>query len=178
MKIRINKISKFIRIPFLFLKCVKIKLLLQKNTVALQPFYAYSYIPIARMKTDFYTKSILTVIAICLVLLVVKDFSFTSLKADSGAKVNTNYGLIPINADGSINVVMKSFPNSTMDVQIVGVSTYDKLKVDVADISTSNELDVNIDEVSGSSVWGGVPVNIKKVADAEIIDHQIPVKIK
>ena len=58
-----------------------------------------------------------------------------------------NYGLVPLNADGSIDVNIKS-NSSTMDVNIV-------------DISTSDELDVNIDEVGGYSNYGIVPVEVK-----------------
>ena len=103
------------------------------------------------MKTDFYTKAVLTVIAICLTIIALKqvDIIPNAHAEPSKATLNTNmnYGLVPLNADGSIDVNIKS-NSSTMDVNIV-------------DISTSDELDVNIDEVGGYSNYGIVPVEVK-----------------
>lgn len=105
------------------------------------------------MKTDNYTKFILTVIAVCLVVIVAKDVSLVT-DAHAGNEVtqlppNPNYGLIPINADGTVTV--KLSPNDVMDVNIKGISTRD-------------ELDVNIDEIGGGyvSMNGPLPVKIKE----------------
>jgi hypothetical protein len=103
------------------------------------------------MKTDFYTKAVLTVIAFCLTVIVLKQVDIIPSTIAGTPKTNLNsnmnYGLVPLNADGSINVNIKS-TSSTMDVNIV-------------DISTSDELDVNIDEVGGYSTYGKVPVQVK-----------------
>ena len=103
------------------------------------------------MKTDFYTKTVLTVIAICLTIIVLKQIDIipTAFAGSPQSNSNTgmNYSLVPLNADGSIDVNIKS-NSSTMDVNIV-------------DISTSDELYVNIDEVGGFSTFGTVPVKIK-----------------
>lgn len=103
------------------------------------------------MKTDFYTKAVLTVIAVCLTIIVLKqvDIIPNAYAETPKTKINNNmnYGLVPLNADGSIDVNIKS-NSSTMDVSIV-------------DISTSDELDVNIDEVGGFSTSGTVPVKVK-----------------
>jgi hypothetical protein len=103
------------------------------------------------MKTDYYTKAVLTVIAICLTIIVVKQIDIIpNANAETtrpNYNTNMNYGLVPVNEDGSINVNIKS-TSSTMDVNIVDISTFD-------------ELDVNIDEVSGISTSGKVPVEIK-----------------
>lgn len=107
------------------------------------------------MKVDLYTKSILTVIAICLTINVLKDFDFIP-KAYAGEKKptlenkvtlapNKNYGLIPVNADGTIDVNIKS--SSEMDVNI-------------SNISTTDELDVNIDEIGGGFVSHGGPIKV------------------
>lgn len=103
------------------------------------------------MKTDLYTKAILTVIAICLTIIVLKQ---VDIIPDVHAENNTSmknpslsYGIVPMNPDGSINVNIKS-TSSTMDVNLV-------------DISTTGELDVNIDEVGGYSTYGKLPVEIK-----------------
>ena len=105
------------------------------------------------MKLDLYTKSILTVIAICLTINVLKDFDIMpkayakeSLKNEPDLLPNKNYGLIPVNADGTIDVNIKS--SSEMDVNITG-------------ISTSDELDVNIDEIGGGYVSYGGPISVE-----------------
>lgn len=76
------------------------------------------------MKTDLYTKSVLTVIAICLTIIVLKQVDIIpSAVADtptSNLMNNMNYGLVPLNADGTIDVNIKS--SSTMDVNIESCS--------------------------------------------------------
>ena len=89
------------------------------------------------MKLDLYTKSILTVIAICLTINVLKDFDImpkayagetkSNIKSELNLLPNKNYGLIPVNADGTIDVNVKS--SSTMDVNIESISTWDKMRV-------------------------------------------------
>lgn len=66
------------------------------------------------MKTDLYTKVILTIIAIALTLNLVKS-SITPAMAD-GKK----YVTLPVNPDGSINVNINKI-NETMDVNIKNV---------------------------------------------------------
>lgn len=91
------------------------------------------------MKTDFYTKTVLTVIAICLIILVFKQVDIIpkayAETPYSNFNSNLNYGLVPLNKDGSI------------DVNIV---------------SGSDMIDVNIAEVGGWNTWGKVPVVIKE----------------
>jgi len=93
------------------------------------------------MKTDFYTKGVLTVIAICLVTIVIGQIDiFPKAYAEtpsSNFSSNANYGLVPLNADGSIDVHIKS----------------------------SSVMDVNISEVGGWATWGKVPVVIKENED-------------
>lgn len=89
------------------------------------------------MKTDFYTKLVLTVIALCLTILTLQNIEIVP-KAYAGPNNNTlnpskNYALVPLNANGSIDV-------------------------NITSINTSDELDVNIDEVGGSSVYRSIPV--------------------
>lgn len=81
------------------------------------------------MKLDLYTKSILTVIAICLTINLLKEFEIIPkayanepLKNELNLLPNKNYGLIPVNADGTIDVNIKS--SSTMDVNIEDVDPY------------------------------------------------------
>jgi len=96
------------------------------------------------MKTDFYTKAVLTVIAVCLSIIVLKQV-YIIPNAYAGTpktnfNTNKNYGLVPLNADGSIDVNIKS----------------------------SSEMDVNITGVNGSYVpYGKLPVVIKKNEDKD-----------
>lgn len=74
------------------------------------------------MKTDTYTKIILTIIALALTANLIKG-SVTPAMADS-----KKYASVPINADGSINVNVKHI-SETLDVNITGVASYAFLDV-------------------------------------------------
>lgn len=105
------------------------------------------------MKADTYTKAVLTIIAVCLTLLTLQQIEIIP-KAYASNSGNTNnlafgnYGLVPLNEDGSITVKLSS--SSEIDVNITGVQT-------------SEELNINIDEIGGSYVSSGgpIPVQIK-----------------
>ena len=68
------------------------------------------------MKTDTYTKIILTIIAIVLTANFLKG-STTPAKAD-----DKHYALVPVNSDGSINVNFKK--ENTIDVNIAAVDPF------------------------------------------------------
>ncbi len=79
------------------------------------------------MKTDFYTKSVLTVIAICLAFNVLKEVDLIpSAFADTPVRQfdpQVRYGLVPLNENGSIDVVitdveMYAFQFCTVPVKI------------------------------------------------------------
>ena len=72
---------------------------------------------------------------------------------------STNYGLVPLNPDGSITVKLSAA--QPLDVNIKNIDTYDELRVDVYSISTSDELDVNLDEVGGGWISNGGPIKVK-----------------
>ncbi|MDM1395616.1 hypothetical protein [Myroides odoratimimus] len=98
------------------------------------------------MKVDLYTKAILTVIAACLVVIVFKDISIvTPAQANTPANftpsANTNYGLVPLNADGSMNVRVNNFDEYANDVN---VRFNDELKVRI----TNSEIKTQV-----SSAW-------------------------
>ena len=100
-----------------------------------------------KIEIDNYTKGILTLIALCLFLLTMQQFNLFPKAYADGAKnqillPNANYGLVPLNEDGSINV--RLIANDELDVNIVGVDTYDELEVKLMSINTSDELDVNL----------------------------------
>ena len=116
------------------------------------------------MKTDRYTKSVLTVIAIALSLIALKDVDIFPKAHATSDSVNTpytnaNYGLVPLNEDGSITVRLSTAEQ--LDVNIKNIDTYDELRVDVYSISTSDELDVNLDEIGGGWINNGGPVPVK-----------------
>ena len=89
------------------------------------------------MKLDLYSKSVLTVIAICLTINVLKDFDIMpkayaneiepNIVSKQNLLTNKNYGLIPVNADGTIDVNIKS--SSEMKVDISTISSWDKMRV-------------------------------------------------
>ncbi|MCL9805780.1 hypothetical protein NAT51_12595 [Flavobacterium amniphilum] len=97
------------------------------------------------MKTDLYTKTVLTIIAVCLTVLTLQSIDIVPKSYASGNEKTAittapkNYGLVPVNEDGSIDVT-------------------------ITRISTTDELDVNIDEIGGGflSHGGPVPVTIKQ----------------
>ncbi len=112
------------------------------------------------MKTDLYTKAVLTVIAVCLTFNVVKDLDIIPVayaseaepadKVDLGAPPETiDVRIVDINTYDELNVNLKS------------VDTYDEVKVNVKSIDTSDELDVNIDEIGGGWVSNGGPIRVE-----------------
>lgn len=91
------------------------------------------------MKSNIYLKVVLTVIAINLTLLTAKELNLisTANAADVPAKPGkngTNYGFIPVNEDGTINVRIKS--GEVMDVRVM--------------------------DVFHPSLWSAIPVKIEK----------------
>lgn len=89
------------------------------------------------MKSNLYLKIILTVIAVNLTLLTAKELNLisTANAADVPSKIGkngTNYGFIPVNEDGTINVRIKN--SDVMDVRIKSVyypSSWEPIKVKV-----------------------------------------------
>ena len=89
------------------------------------------------MKLDLYSKCVLTVIAICLTINVLKDFEIMpkayageikpNIENKQNLLPNKNYGLIPVNADGTIDVNIKS--STEMKVDIATISSWDKMRV-------------------------------------------------
>ncbi|WP_299255828.1 hypothetical protein [uncultured Aquimarina sp.] len=110
------------------------------------------------MKTDSYTKAILTIIAVCLGIIVLKEINIIP-KAYANNTSTSNYGIVPINDDGTITVKLDT--SDEIDVNIKGINTYDMLKVDINKVSTSDELNINIDEIGGTYVSSGGPIKVK-----------------
>lgn len=83
------------------------------------------------MKFDKFTKVILTVIAVNLSVLTLKELSIIpeahadDLKEPVQLVENQKYGLVPVNADGSITVRL----SNKVDVNLVDINTADKLNI-------------------------------------------------
>lgn len=108
------------------------------------------------MKTDNYTKTILTIIAICLTINVLKDFQiFPAAYAGENEK--------PINPVSEVLDVRLVDINTydELNVNLKGVDTYDEVKVNLKKIETTDELDVNLDEIGGGWVSNGGPIPVK-----------------
>ncbi len=106
------------------------------------------------MKTDRYTKIVLTIIAACLVINVLEKIdiipkAYANSSENSIDPLNSNYAVVPLNADGSINVTLKT--TAPMDVNLVKISTNDDLDVNV-----------NVEKIGGSRLYGELPIKVKK----------------
>ena len=142
------------------------------------------------MKSDIYTKTLLTIIAICLTLNIIKEFEIipSAFASENTITLDTEYRLVPLNEFNTIdvrivdintydelNVNIKSIDTydevrvniksiDTYDeirVNITSIDTSEELKVNITSIDTSDELDVNIDEIGGKWVTNGGPINVK-----------------
>ena len=114
------------------------------------------------MKTDLYTKTVLTVIAGTLVLIAFQNMDFTKANA---AKSISGFATIPVNADGSINVKftdeMKVNITSVGGNYIYGAMPINLKEISGSSINSSYGIPVNIEAVDGSSVYGAVPTKEK-----------------
>lgn len=107
------------------------------------------------MKIDNYTKTILTIIAICLTINVVKDFDvFPS--AYAAEKIEAN----PVNEVMDVRIVDINTYDE-LNVNLKSVDTYDEVKVNLKKIETSDKLDVNLEEIGGGWVSNGGPIPVK-----------------
>lgn len=114
------------------------------------------------MKTDFYTKVVLTVIASALTIIA---FQNADIFPKANASKVTGFATVPVNPDGSINV--KMMDNMKVDIAAVGGS------------SIYSSLPINLKEISGSSISSsyGMPVNLQALNGSSIYDA-LPVKMK
>jgi len=93
------------------------------------------------MRTDLYTKTVLTIIAICLAVIAIQQIGLVpKAYADTPSRNwnGVNYGLVPLNEDGTIDVNIKS---------------------------VSEPVEVNLQEIGGYWVRGGSAVVKVKVVD-------------
>ena len=118
------------------------------------------------MKTDTYTKTILTIIAICLTINVVKEFELISSAYASdnttATEITKEYKLVPVDDFNTIDVrIVDINTYDELNVNLKSVDTSDEMKVNIKSIDTSDELDVNLDEIGGGWVTHGGPIKVK-----------------
>lgn len=115
------------------------------------------------MKTDTYTKTILTIIAICLTFNVLKDIDLIATAQATDFSKSKALELAPVSETIDVRIVDINTYDE-LNVNLKSVDTYDEVKVNLKSIDTTDELDVNIDEVGGSWVNSGgtIPVTIKQ----------------
>jgi len=111
------------------------------------------------MKTDFYTKTVLTIIAICLTINIVQQFDIIPSAYASEKNNPSILDLVPFTETIDVRIVDINTYDE-LNVNIKSVDTYDELKVNIKSIDTSDELDVNIDEVGGSWINSGGPIPV------------------
>ena len=112
------------------------------------------------MKTDTYTKVILTIIAVCLTFNVVKDLELIPAAYASEKSNTTPNDLIAPTETIDVRIVDINTYDE-LNVNLKSVDTYDEVRVNIKSIDTDDELDVNIDEVGGSWVNSGNPIPVK-----------------
>jgi len=120
------------------------------------------------MKTGLYTKTILTVIAICLSVIILKDIQVIPSAYASDEKVsnsennNTEYRLVPISNMETLDVrIVDINTYDELNVNVKSIDSYDEMKVNINSIDTQDELDINIDEIGGNWVSNGGPIPVK-----------------
>lgn len=118
------------------------------------------------MKTDKYTKIVLTVIAICLTINIVKEFNLVPSAYANEVKNTTSvpvgYKVVPIDNQVMDVRIVDINTSKEMNVNLKNVSTYDPIKVNLKKIETSDKLDVNLKELGGRWVsYGPLPVKIE-----------------
>lgn len=118
------------------------------------------------MRTDKYTKIVLTVIAVCLTINVVKEFNFLPAayanEATNDASVPEGFKLVPINSSVMDVRIVDVNTYKELNVNLKSVSTYDPIKVNLKKIETSDILDVNLKELGGRWLsYGALPVKIE-----------------
>ncbi len=118
------------------------------------------------MKSDLYTKIILTVIAVCLTINVVKEIdlipSVYASDNNLSSDTTTEYKLVPVDNLNTIDVrIVDINTYDELNVNVKSIDSYDEMKVNIKSIDTNDELDVNLDEIGGGWVTNGGPIKVK-----------------
>ncbi|MGB3342612.1 MAG: hypothetical protein WBA61_01745 [Aequorivita sp.] len=118
------------------------------------------------MKTDRYTKTILTIIAICLSINVVKDIDFIpstyATETTKASVIPDGFKLVPVEDAAVMDVrIVDINTYKELNVNLKKVSTYDPIKVNLQKIETRDKMEVNISEIGGRWVSNGGPIPVK-----------------
>ena len=117
------------------------------------------------MKTDNYTRFLLTVIAFCLAVNTLTELNlFPAAYASDGTQsgLNTEYALVPVSEATTMDVrIVDINTYDELNVNLKGVDTYEEIRVNLKSIDTDDELDVNLDEVGGAWIPHGGPLRVK-----------------
>jgi len=113
------------------------------------------------MKTDAYTKIVLTVIAACLLMLVVQHAGsiIQPVKGSQEQGAANHFARVPVNADGSNDVRVQG-TGKIMDVNVVRVSG-NSAREGLPIKPGQHSLNINVEEVGGYQVYGAIPVKNK-----------------
>ncbi len=109
------------------------------------------------MKTDTYTKIILTVIAVCLIVIIVKDISIVTPVSAHPLSGYSSAGTVDVRVVNTPDVKVTGFPYSgALDVNVKNMP---KVKVDVP----YSGLEVNVKNAVKVDVpFGGLEVKVQK----------------
>lgn len=122
------------------------------------------------MKTDLYTKIILTVIAVCLVITVVKDIPLLTT-ARAGHTAGSGYASEIID----VRVVNTPDVNIRTSYQGLDVNVKNAVKLDVP----YNGLDVNLKSgIKLDIPYGGLDVNVKNSVKLDVPYSGLDVNVK
>jgi hypothetical protein len=117
------------------------------------------------MKADKFTKVVLAIIAMNLTILTFKNYQLIpgviANEPTNNVKYmpNMNYGLVPLNEDGSITVKLSNYDK--IDVRITDITTYDKLNVTIKDINTTDKLNVHLKSSDPYSLDYAGPIEVE-----------------
>lgn len=113
------------------------------------------------MKLDGYSKTILTIIAACLVILVLQNASLLPIaNANNNNLPGKEFAKLPVNEDGTVNVRVESMASDVMDVNIVALDG-SSVRKGLPITNSRRALNINIEEVDGYKTYGELPVKIK-----------------
>ncbi len=120
------------------------------------------------MQVDWYTRSVLTVIALSLVALVLQNMQMLPIakadQANASAKASQPQMSLPATAltpDGSVKVRLQDqLKDKVLDVNVVRVSG-SEVREGLPVRPFEHSMNVNLEELGGYQVYGTLPVEMK-----------------
>lgn len=98
------------------------------------------------MRTDTFTRSVLSIIAICLLYICIQDVQIIPEANANSSAPYAGYGLVPVNPDGSITISFSD--EKPMPVKLVEI----EVPEDGNSFRKTNLLSVNITQVDGEEL--------------------------